>query len=257
MCFIMVLMRNSKINSPEVVRDVYESGRYFKDAYDWYALKYLNPFVERFYLFLYSILSLTIVFIVAIIVKNLFPIKETFPILVNQKDSSLYASRVTRLRPTDILYNNNQSIGRYLSIYYLRLLTEHNYINSTMNDLNETLEKLKRYSSKTAFDKSQDLVNGVYKSFFGKNIIQRSVIRSFKFVDLDNTVFSRSISKDKNTYAAEMRYTIFINNNGTVEKKNKKIVLTFKFNDIKYNNITKQFNPIIFLVMDYSITDLK
>lgn len=257
MYFIKILMKNNKINSPDVVREVYESGKYFKDAYDWYALRYLNPFVERFYLFLYSILSLIIVFIVVIIFRNLLPIKETFPILVNQKDASLYSSKVTRLRPEDILYNNNQSIGRYLSIYYLRLLTEHNYISSTMSDLNIKLEKIKKYSSKTAFDKSQDLINGIYKSFFGKNIVQRSVIRSFKFLDPDETVLARSVSKDKNTYAAELRYIIFINNNGTIEKKNKKIVLTFKFNDIKYNSITKQFNPIIFLVMDYSITDLK
>ena len=250
-------MQSNRINSLETVKNVYESGQYFKDAYDWYALRYLNPFVERFYLFLYSLLSLTIVFVVSIILKNLFPIKETFPILVNQTDSSLYVSKVTRLRPEDILYNNNQSIGRYLSIYYVRLLTEHNYVNSTMNDLNITLEKIKKYSSKEAFDKSQDLLNGIYKSFFGKNIVQRSVIKSFKFIDLSETVFARNISEDKNTYAAELRYILFINNNGTIEKKNKKIVLTFKFNDIKYNNITKQFNPIIFMVMDYSIVDVK
>lgn len=253
----MQIIQNSRTNSPDKIKEIYDKGQYFKDAYDWYALRYLSPYVERFYLFIYSILSLIIIVVLVLILRHLFPISETFPILVTQKDSSLYNSRVTRLRPSDILYNNNESIGRYLCIYYLRLLTNHNYINSTMDDLNEKIEKVKKYSSKVAFEKAQDLINNTYKNFFGKNIEEKSSIHSFKFLNLDDTQVGRSIKGDKNVYVAELRYTVYINNNGTVEKKNKKIVLTFKFNDIKYNTNTKQFNPIVFLVMDYNIVDLK
>lgn len=249
-------IQNEKIDNLNLVKEVYESGNYFKDAFEWYTLKFFGIYVERFLFFILFIFSIIIISISGITLKNLFPIKEQFPVLVKQK-KIMFEPRIEKLRPEKLNYNNNESLGRYLAIYYLRELMNHNYINSNMDALNEKLERIKIYSSKEAFEKAKKIVNTKFTELFNKNISQTATIRTFRFVGNNKDSFSKAVKKDKSIYTVEMDYYIITNTADGPINEHQKILLTFKFNEINYNKRLKQFDKIVFTVVDFDIKTLK
>lgn len=249
-------IQNEKINDLNLVKEIYEEGNYFKDAFDWYSLKFYGLYVERFLFFILFIFSIIIITIAGTTLKNLFPIKEQFPVMVKQT-KLMFMPTIQKLRPEKLNYNNNQSLGRYLAIYYLRELMDHNYINSNMDALNEKLDRIKLYSSKDAFEKAKKIVNIKFTELFNKNVSQKTIIKTFKFIENNKDSFSKAVKKDKSIYTAEMDYFVETNSEKGLTYGHQKILLTFKFNEINYNNRTKQFDKIVFTVVDFDIKTLK
>lgn len=248
----MLKIQDKKTNSLEKVKEIYESGKYFDEAYEWYSLRFLSPYSDRiFFSFLFAI-SVVIVFVVSVTIYNLFPLNEAFPVLVKQEDASVYRANIVNLRPENLDYNTNESIGRHLAMYYVKILLDNSYSSNDLSVLKNKLSILKKFSNVDAYNKASTYLNGVAKLIFQDARKEKLVLKRVKF--LDDSSF-----KINNFYRVEFFYDLIITDN-EIEKPTKnsyKINLTFKFNDIRYDKNKDEFNPIVFMVNDFKITKLK
>lgn len=258
--------KEGKIRYSEVVRDVYKEGKYFEDAMDWYCLKYLNAISERTFFIILSIMSVIIVILLYITFDNIMPLKEEFPVLVTQKDSVNYYTIIEAVKPEKMNYNSNEAILRLLLIRYVRELFNHNYKSGNIEDLNEKLLKIRNYSTDEVLQKFRNDFNQISANMFNKNIEQRVYIKTFKFKEKNNenskknkviSLLSSYIFTKKIPSEAEMEYEIHIITNNEKKVIKQKILLDFKYEAIKYNNLKKDFTKPILIVTNYRTVDIK
>lgn len=254
----MAKKQEEKVNYSNVVASIVDEKLYFKDAVDWYCLKYLNATSERtFYIFL-SIMSFLIVIFLYFTIKSILPLKEKFPVLVRQKDSVNYFTTIEPLKPEKMNYNSNEAILRFLLINYVRNLLEHDYKSGNLDDLNNKLARVKLYSTDNVFQKYRSNFNTISAEMFNKKVDQKVALKSFSFIKtkeknnkdrLLNYLFSKIPTE------AEITYRLVFNNYSTSERKvsDGKIHLTFRYESISYNNVKKEFTKPILVVTDYKI----
>lgn len=241
----MQKIQDKKTNPMDEVKQVYEGGRYFNDAFDWYCDRFLAPYSERVFLFFLSIFSLLIVVIVTTIIIGLFPLKETFPVLVQQEDSFLYTPVIKKLKPENIDYTSNESVARYLAINYIKLLFNNDFSNNDLNLLRDKLEKIKNLSTKSVYERARTHLNELFKD----NVNQKIEIREIRFVNNNRDIHNYS----KENYGIEFDCKIYKFEEEHTEDNRSKILLTFKFNNINYNSKTDSFEPIKFTVNNFVI----
>lgn len=257
---LMAKKPQEKVNYSNVVTSIVDEKLYFKDAMDWYCMKYLNATSERTFYILLSIMSFIIVIFLYLTIKSILPLKEKFPVLVRQKDSVKYYTTIEPLKPAKMNYNSNEAILRFLLINYVRNLFEHDYKTGNIEDLNNKLAKVKLYSTDNVYQKYRDDFNVVSAEMFNKKVDQKVALKSFSFVKTKeknnkdkflNYLFSKIPSE------AEITYRTIFTNYSTGERKisDAKIHLTFKYESISYNNIKKEFTKPILVITDYRIID--
>lgn len=250
----------------EVVKAVYEDGKYFDDAMDWYCLKYLSAVSERTFFIVLSIMSFIIVALLYFTIENIMPLTEEFPVLITQKDSANYYTTIEAVKPVNMDYNSNEAILRLLLIRYVRELFNHNYKSGNIEDLNEKLLRIKNYSTDEVLLKFRNDFNQISANMFNKNIEQRVYVKTFKFKEknsndskknkilssLSSYIFTKKIPTE-----AELEYEIHTINNGNRSIVKQKILLDFKYEAIKYNNLKKDFTKPILVVTNYKTIDIK
>ncbi|MBR2141472.1 MAG: hypothetical protein IJ853_03895 [Rickettsiales bacterium] len=252
-----IMSDKEKIKYSDVVRAVVEEKKYFKDAMDWYCVKYLNVTAERTYFILISVLSFLILIFLYFTIKNMLPLKEEFPVLIKRDNTVDYYTKISPIKPEGLNYNSNEAILRFLLINYTREMFTHNYKTGSIDDLNEKLTKIRNYSTNEVFQKFKNTFNQLSGSMFNKNVSQNVYIRSFRFIKQD-----KKSAKDKmKSYIfstipteAEITYTTeFINESGERSRTNGKILLTFKYETIKYNSIKNEFTKPVLIITNYDI----
>lgn len=257
----MAKEKQKKIKYSEVVASIVDEKLYFRDAVDWYCLKYLNAKAERTFYITLSIMSFFIVIFLYLTIKSILPLKEKFPVLVRQADSVNYYTTINAIKP-DITYNSNKAILRFLLIGYVRNLFDHDYRNGNIEDLNVTLSKVKLYSTDDLYQKYRNDFNQISAEMFNKNVMQTVQLRTFSFIEKKETNWRKKIVNSLFTQIpteAEITYRLTFNNFTTGEQKitDAKILLSFKYESISYNNIKKEFTKPILVVTDYKIIDGK
>ena len=244
----MQKIQDKKVNSLTEIKQVYESGEYFTDAYDWYCDRFLSPYSERVFLFFLSLLSLVIMVIVVLTIIGLFPLKETFPVLVKQQDSLLKVPVIKKLKPENIDYSSNESLARYLGIEYVKSLFGNDFSSGDLNTLQNKLDKLKGMSNRPTLEKSRAYLNELFK-----NGVQQDInISTVKFVDKSKEIYS----SDRESYVMEFICTIRTLEGRDIKNEEKKrILLSFRLNNISYSTRNNKFDPIRFIVNDFVIKD--
>lgn len=80
----------SKIDkyNPEIAEKI-RSGAYYKEAWDWYALKYIYPVSQRTFFIFVSIIAISITLSSMVLLYNFYPLKIHVPVVVNVGDMTL------------------------------------------------------------------------------------------------------------------------------------------------------------------------
>lgn len=249
--------QQEKIKYTDIVTTVLEEKLYFKDAMDWYCVKYLNITAEKAYFVLLSVMSFLILIFLYFTIINILPLKESFPVLIKRDNVVDYYTDINAIKPVGIKYTSNEAILRFLLINYTRELFTHDYRSGNMSDLSIKLTKIKNYSTDEVFQQFRNSFNELSGNMFNKNVSQNVFIRSFKFI---NYTKQSVISSIKNYIVsampteAEIIYsTVFIDQNGERTINNEKILFTFKYDPIKYNNIKNEFTKPNLIITDYKI----
>lgn len=257
--------KGEKTKYSEVVKAIYEDSNYFNDAVDWYCLKYLSATSERTFFILLSVMSFIIVALLYFTIKNIMPLTEEFPVLVTQKDSANYYTTIEAVKPSNMNYNSNEAILRLLLIRYVRELFNHNYKSGNIEDLNEKLLKIKNYSTDEVLVRFRSDFNQISANMFNKNVKQVVYIKTFKFKEKSNSEKKNKILNSLSNYIftnkipteAELEYEIHTINNDQKTIAKQKILLDFKYEAIKYNNLKKDFTKPVLVVTNYKTFDIK
>lgn len=186
--------------------------------------------------------------IVVLTIIGLFPLKETFPVLVHQQDSLLKVPVIKKLKPENMDYTSNESLARYLAIEYVKSLFSNDFSSGDLNTLQNKFEKLKNMSSRATHEKVRAYLNTLFK-----NSIQQDIdINTVKFLNND-----KEISKfDRESYIMEFNCNIHILEGKDIKKQEKKkVILYFNLNNINYSAKNDSFDPIRFIVSDFVIKD--
>ncbi len=249
-----------KINYSKMVASIYDEKLYFKDAMNWYCLKYLNAISERTFYIVLSIMSFFICILLCLTIKSIQPLKEQFPVLIKQKNSVDYFSTITPLKPENIKYNSNEAILRFLLLNYVRTLFNHDYKRGNIEDLNIKLAKIKLYSTDELYQRYRTDFNQISSKMFNKRVDQKILINSFKFIEKQEKNGKKKFLSylfSKIPTEAEIYYKIVFNNYATNQQKisTGKIILDFKFESVSYNNLKGEFTKPILIVTDYKIID--
>ncbi|MDR1499273.1 MAG: hypothetical protein LBS34_03225 [Rickettsiales bacterium] len=247
-----------KIKYSKVVAEIVDGGYYYKDAMDWYCLKYLNAVAERTFFILLSVMSLIIVMFLYYTIKNMLPLKEEFPVLTKQSDAVNYYTTIQKIKPDTPNYNSNEAILRFLLINYVRTLFTHNYRSGNIEDLNNKLTKVKNYSTDEVFQRYRETFNKISADMFNKQVDQNIVVKSFRFAVKKDAKRSKKMLDylfTKIPTEAEITYTTVFNNYGESKKdvSNERISLSYKFEPIKYSGIKKEFTKPVLVITDYKI----
>ena len=96
------------------------SGDYFKDARDWYMIRYVYPVCERTILFFIAGFAGVIFYILTTTIMTSLPIKEEVPIIIRPTDQSKYFPVIKKLKNSVELQNVDEAVVKYLITEYIK-----------------------------------------------------------------------------------------------------------------------------------------
>lgn len=252
------MANNEKIKYSEIVASVVEDKLYFKDARDWYCLKYLNAISDRTFFVFLSFLSFLIVLFLYFTINNILPLKESFPILLRQKDAVNNYYSIKPIKPSNISYSSNEAMLRFLLINYTRDLFNHDYRIGNIDDLNDKLLRIKNYSSIEVYNKFREEFNNISAAMFNKPVLQMVSIRTFEFLKEKKTDIKSKLSDyvfNNLPTEAKITYTRYFYSNTETKTINGEILFTFKFDAIKYNSLKQEFTKPTLVITNYTIKE--
>lgn len=246
-------------NYKESIKYSVEKGKYFKEAFDWYSNTYLRPIVDRTFFVFMSIMGIVIIYYVISLVFMILPLKEDIYITIKEKDLTKYETSIIDLSKNSISSSSDEQILQYLITNYVIERETHNYKSANIFNVNEKLAKIKNTSSKDVYNNFKYFMSSEYKDgpyyYFGKDIETEVQINSFKFVRIkrDNLIsklidyFNVNLMPIK----AEVEYTLTTKIGDNITKQKRKAVLSFKFVGIDYNEASKKYSNVSFIVTSY------
>jgi len=204
------------------ISEMVDSGRYFDEAWGWYASKYLFPITERIYLFLFSFVIVWGFLIIYSNVQDLLPLVRKVPFTIMVEDSDYQFSYFTPLIQDD--ETPQEAVSRYLVNKYVEVREEYNPVTRD-NELKFIKRRVKHSSTKDVYVEFERYVRqtnprGPYLRFrkHTKRIVN---IVDFRFLDNERTsgkvevVFEESLFslterkvKEKNRYVVAVHFRL-------------------------------------------------
>jgi type IV secretory pathway component VirB8 len=260
------MAEKEEVSYTEIVKEVMEQGHYYSDAVEWYANKYYSIIAEKTMFILLSIFSIVTIFYIRMTIKNVLPLRETFPIYKLQKDAIKYRTVARSLKPQGkVEYTSNEAILRMLLIHYTKEMFTHNYKSGNLEDLNTKLLRIGLYSSNDLLEKyKRGVFDGVTKDIFNKNIEYKTTVVSFKLIKKGSKLGKKKSAltaiKDyffsKVPQEAELTCVTDTLVDGVIRAKTaRRILFNYSYEPIVYNMIKDSFTEPRLVVNDYRILE--
>jgi type IV secretory pathway component VirB8 len=255
-------------NYRDSIKYCVNDGSYFKDAFDWYCNKYLRPIVDRTFFIFMSIMGVVIVYNVVHVISLLLPIKDDVYISIvenDENDLTKYQVTIKDLSKSKGAKSTDEDILEYLILNYVKERESHNYKIANIDDVNLKFTKIKNTSSPDVFDgfkyfMSADYNNGPYY-YFGKNVQTTIRIDSFSFIRINRGNFIDKVidyfSIGLIPVKAEVFYTLNMQIGDKTTSQNRKVILSFKFNGVEYDERSEKYLSVRFIVTSYKNYMLK
>lgn len=199
----------------DFIKSAVKDGSYFKDAVNWYFLRYVNPFCERTVLIFSALISLVVLFCLVEIIQNIFPLVEETPVVVRAKDQSQYFPNLVSLRAKKEknLITVDESVAKYLLSRYIADREGYDYSKAEISDINKKFAHIKNTSSVAEYRKFQlfmskdNPASPIY--YFGLNVKKEIKIESVKFIKKEQVDFAakaRNFLQNKLPTEAQVRF---------------------------------------------------
>jgi type IV secretion system protein VirB8 len=238
-------------------------GSYFKDARDWYILRYVYPVCERTILFFIAIFSGLIAYILAVTIISSFPIKQEVAVIIRPKDQSTYFPVIKKLKDSVELENIDQAVSKYLLTEYIKKREGYDFRKTNLEQLNNQLKYIKNNSSLQEYSNFQGFLSKENKdtpiNYFGKDFQRMVDIESVAFVKPNASTIidkARDFVKVEVPSEASIKYRITTKINSTVIS-NERYLVKIKF---KFSGIDGKKDPdskLDFVVIGYKIYKIK
>jgi type IV secretory pathway component VirB8 len=245
------------------------SGQYFKDGHDWYIFRYVTPICDRAILFIAILILFIVIYTVKIMGDSLFPLVVSQPIFISPKDSTIYQTKIVKLKPRkgekDFDYEVqtfDESILKYLISNYIINREGFDFKDAKIEDVNKKFSFIKSNSTFREYKNFQSIMSKDNKNSpihnFGKNVDKSVTIDFIKFKRKEGkNVFEKALFFIANSIPldAEIEFTTLIkstNDLGDTKKKYEKYLVRIKYD---YQPIFKNDNQstIGFTVTQYTL----
>jgi len=239
------------------------NGAYFKDARDWYILRYVYPVCERTMLFFIAAFAGAIFYILATTIMLSLPIKQEVPIIIRPTDQSKYFPVIKKLKDSVDLQNVDEAVSKYLVTEYLKKREGYDFRRTNLEDLNKQLKYVKNNSSLQEYEKFQSFLSKENQDtpikYFGRDF-QR-------IVDVDSVTFVRQnvgtlIEKARDFIKSEVPSEVIIRyrvttkiNSVNVSSEKYLVKVKFKFSGIKAEKTPN--SRLDFMVISYKVYKIK
>lgn len=132
-----------------------ESGEYFQEARDWYALKYISIKTQHFHWAIMLVVSLFSACI-AINTSILDHVTKEYPFPLYFNDS---IGHFPQIHPLSVGGDDiNTSVARYLIDYYINMREGYNPLKIDVDSWNKRVSKVQSLSSRRVFNQYQEWV---------------------------------------------------------------------------------------------------
>jgi len=174
------------------IKENIDTGNYFKEALNWYHLKYTSQITERAYFIIAIILLLWIALVVKTMSDSLFPLVVQQPIFIPAKNNADWVPKIVKLKPRKgepnfdpRVENFDDSIIKYLLKSYVMDRESFNFKEGNVEEINKKFNRIKNTSNFREFKNfqkymSKDNPNSPIK-LFSKNAIRNIAIDEIKF----------------------------------------------------------------------------
>lgn len=116
-------MKSSENNIAEYIK----SGRYFKDARDWYSNKFILPIAEKAWLVLFAFVMSAVSFIVIVNINNILPMTKKFSVMVDVQD--IFRNN-TKVKNVNYFPNDpEKTIAQHLIYNFLKMREQYKFEN--------------------------------------------------------------------------------------------------------------------------------
>ena len=126
--------------NPEIAEKV-RSGNYYKEAWDWYALKYIYPVSQRTFFIFITMAAVAVTITGLVILYNFYPLKIRVPVAVDINDMSVDYARLVKM---EVPANGDptQPMIEYLVQNYVQKIESYNF-----KQIDRQLKFLSQFSS--------------------------------------------------------------------------------------------------------------
>lgn len=246
------------LQEQKIAAEKIEDKTYFKDALNWYFVKYLSPVSERSILICLGLVSLFSGFVIYLIIKSMFPLVESVPVVLQERDSSKYAPIVRELNAKkDRLDNINEAVARHLVNEYVRERESFDYSEGSIEVYNKKLLIIQNNSSASVLKDFKELMdvnneNSPLK-YFGRNVTRDVDVINFEYVRkkkgsfLDNLKTAFLFKKASNEAVVTLK--LVTRTLGKTIVRVRRVKVSFYFNGIEKKD--GEFSSIKFFVTEY------
>ena len=233
---------------PEEIAKSIESGRYFSDAREWYAIRYLSPIFERSILAIICCIITLIFFIQFVRFFSIFPIQKSASVVVEVDDIIHQFPQVLPLNKKG--YTAWQMIGVHLSKKYVAIRESYSYEGYYTKPGELQRHTIKRMS-RNALWKSYQFNESTFNASSLVNTLGRYVKRTVIFPE-------KNVFEFKFVENVAAKLVIYFNTIDDDSLTNQQTTRRWKA-DIHYRLpqlMTGQEKPLSYLVTHYKVTEL-
>ncbi|HLD77062.1 MAG TPA: VirB8/TrbF family protein [Rickettsiales bacterium] len=252
----------------EFVKDSVENGAYFKDALNWYFLRYVNPLCDRTLMGFAAIISCIALYFLTQIISGIFPLIEEVPIVIRDHDSSTLRPMIIELKAQEINkeISADELVAKYLVTTYVKNRESYDYRNSDVSAVNNKFNYIKNNSSYGEYKNFQLFMSRENTTSplnnFGRNIYSTVEISSIIFTKRQEKDYYnklKSIFAQKIPSEAEIRFTNITHTfdaDGTKKEQREDYLarIKFKFAGLDRNAKSGMLN---FIINEYNLYKVK
>ncbi len=201
----------------DFVKNSAADGSYFKDALDWYLVRYVNPLCDRTIMVCVAIIAVISLYNLSQIVSFAFPLVQKVPIVIRAQDESKYEPFIRPLKDANdrSTLTVDEAVAKYLLAVYVNERESYDYRKGDVNDVNLKFTHMKNTSSSKEYKNFQAFMSkdnpDSPANNFGRNIYRNVEVQSVNFIKKDAHDYYdklRSLLRIDSASEAEVRFTI-------------------------------------------------
>jgi type IV secretory pathway component VirB8 len=237
-------------NVNEEITENIKSGQYFKDAIDWYTIKFIQPVTHRSYFIFITTFSLIFSFMAFRILSNILPVVETLPIVLETESMADYYMKLQKLG--NELEDPNISVLRYMTGRYIIMRENYDFTK-----LQSNLNFVKNFSSKEEYER--------YRSYMKPETPESPILKYRSHTrrivtvskehgeDLVTMIVDPTLQLPPNMHRMVAFFTAKEAGPAAGPETAWKASLDVKFSDVVFYKDKKAFSPMDFEVTRYEV----
>ncbi len=220
------------------IKERIDSGLYYKEMLKFYNYSYINPFVERSFLYVLSFVLFILVLIISYRIYDILPLEREVRYVTTAKNTYRTKASITK---ADYYANNPESsIAKILVEKYLRKREEYDY-----DKIESRLKYVLGSSSKLEFRK--------YYNHINIDNTESPILKYKKEIKRYITITNTSLDVENSRFTIVFESRALNKNNEVIENNICQATIDYIMKNMKIDDNSKNF----FNVIDYKVKLIK